>query len=89
MTEMTPQERIKQIKVNFQLGGHKAAAIAMVAQKTTILLLSDLPEAFVRSIGLEPCGGMEAAMERIYEICGQDAKILVMPYAGSTLPQIG
>jgi len=28
-------------------------------------------------------------MERIYEICGQDAKILVMPYAGSTLPQIG
>lgn len=89
MTGMEPEERIKQIKVNFQLGGHKAAAIAMVARKATILLVSDLPEAFVRSLGLEPCGGMEAAMGRIYEICGRNARILVMPYAGSTLPQIG
>ena len=89
MTEMAPEERIRQIKVNFQLGGHKAAAIAMVARKATILLVSDLPEAFVRSLGLEPCSGMDAAMERVYAICGQDARILVMPYAGSTLPQIG
>ena len=89
MTEMAPEERIRQIKVNFQLGGHKAAAIAMVAQKATILLVSDLPEAFVQSLGLEPCSSMEAAMRRIYEICGRDAHILVMPYAGSTLPQIG
>lgn len=89
MTEMAPEERIKQIKTNFQLGGHKAAAIAMVARKATILLVSDLPEAFVRSLGLESCSGMDAAMGRIYEICGQNAQILVMPYAGSTLPQIG
>ena len=61
----------------------------MVSRKATILLVSDLPEAFVRSLGLEPCSGMDAAMGRIYEICGQDARILVMPYAGSTLPQIG
>ncbi len=89
MTGMVPEERIKQIKINFQLGGHKAAAIAMVSQKATILLVSDLPEAFVQSLGLEPCSNMEAAMNRIYAICGQDARILVMPYAGSTLPQIG
>jgi len=88
MTTMMPEQRIKEIGVNFQLGGHKAAAIAMVAEKATILLVSDLPDEFVRNLSLEPCADLPEALERAYEICGRTAKVLVMPYAGSTLPQV-
>lgn len=86
MKEMAPLERIEEIKRNFQLGGHKAAAIAMVSQKADIFLVSDLPEEFVKRIYLDPCSSIEEAMERAYRKCGEDAKVIVMPYAGSTLP---
>lgn len=61
----------------------------MVAQEASILLVSDLPDDFVRSLYLEPYTDLDAAMARAFEICGTAAKVLVMPYAGSTLPQVG
>lgn len=88
MKEMTPEKRIEEIKVNFQLGGHKAAAIAMVSEKADIYLVSDLPDEFVKSIYLNPCKDLKEAMDRAYAKCGDDAKVMIMPYAGSTLPAL-
>ena len=86
MKEMMPAERVEEIKRNFQLGGHKAAAIAMVLQKADIFLVSDLPEELVKSIHLNPCNDTVDALERAYKKCGEGAKVLIMPYGGSTLP---
>lgn len=86
MKEMMPAKRIEEIKSNFQLGGHKAAAIAMVSQKADIFLVSDLPEELVKSIYLIPCNDTEDALDRAYKKCGKDAKVIIMPYGGSTLP---
>lgn len=88
MQEMSPKKRIEEIKVNFQLGGHKAAAIAMVSEKADIYLVSDLPDEFVKSIYLNPCKDIKQAMNRAYAKCGEDAKVMIMPYAGSTLPAL-
>lgn len=87
MTTMTPDEMVVEIKKNFELGGHKAAAISLVKQKVDIYLVSDLDADFVRSIHLTPFASVQEAVDAAFAKCGKDAKVTVMPYAGSTLPQ--
>ncbi len=86
MLQKMPREMIEEIKVNFKLGGHKAAAIAMVLEQARIFLVSDLEEDLVRRIHLEPFDTVQNAVDTALRELGADAKILVMPVGGSTLP---
>ena len=88
MLEYSPEQRLENIQKDFQLGGHKAAAIAMVLEKADIYLVSDLTDEFVNSIYLKPYHSVDEAMEAAYAKCGKDAKVIVMPYAGSTVPVV-
>lgn len=87
-TSPSPQAIIDRIRRDFQLGGHKAAAIAMTLQKADIYLVSDLDDDFVRSIFLTPQPSAQKALEMAFDKLGPDATVLAMPYGGSTLPQI-
>lgn len=82
----SPGAMIERIRTDFQLGGHKAAAIAMVLENADIYLVSDLPEDFVRKIFLEPKASAQEALDCAFEKLGKDATVLAMPYGGSTLP---
>jgi len=82
----SPDAMVQEIERNFELGGHKAAAIAMVLQDADIYLVSDMDGDFVRSIFLEPYGSVQAAYDAAADKLGKDAKVIVMPYGGSTLP---
>lgn len=82
-------DMIPHIKCEFILGGHKAAAIAMVLEKARIFLVSGLEPDFVRSVFLEPYSSIDEALKDALSILGKDAKVLAMPYGGSTLPRIG
>ena len=89
MTNATsPAEMIERIGRDFQLGGHKAAAIAMTLQKADVYLVSDLEPDFVRSIFLTPMESAQVALDRALEKLGSNATVLAMPYGGSTLPRI-
>lgn len=79
-------DMISHIQEDFQLGGHKAAAIAIVLESARILLVSDLRDDFVRNCHLEPYGDAQSALEEAFRAQGRDAKIIAMPYGGSTLP---
>ena len=82
-------DMIPHIKCEFILGGHKAAAIAMVLEKARIFLVSGLEPDFVKSVFLEPYSSIDDALKAALSILGKDAKVLAMPYGGSTLPRIG
>lgn len=84
----SPQAMIERIGREFQLGGHKAAAIAMALEKAEICLVSELEEEFVRSIFLTPQPSAQAALEHAFQKLGPQATVLAMPYGGSTLPRI-
>ena len=86
MTQYKPAFMVEEIARNFELGGHKAAAIAMVLQNARIFLVSDLEADFVQSVNLEPYADAQVALEEALRILGQDASVIVMPYGGSTLP---
>jgi len=88
MITKAPKEMIEEIKVNFKLGGHKAVAIAMVLQKSKIFMVSDLDPELVGSIHLEPYPTLQTAVDSAIKELGENAKVLIMPAAGSTLPVI-
>jgi len=85
-TSKDPASMIERIKREFQLGGHKAAAIAMVLEEADIYLVSEMEPEFVKSIFLKPFKTVQEAFDAAIKKQGGNASVLVMPYAGSTLP---
>ena len=79
---------IERIGREFRLGGHKAAAIAMVLERAEVDLVSELDDDFVRSIFLVPQPSAQVALDCAFQKLGKDATVLAMPYGGSTLPTV-
>ncbi len=82
----SPDDLVKKIRDNFELGGHKAAAIALVEKKAEVFMVSDMPEELSRKLYMEPFDSMEAALAKAFGKLGKDARVLLMPHGGSTLP---
>ena len=81
-----PEDLIERIRKDFKLGGHKAAAIAQILKRADIRLVSEMDPNFVRSIFMEPYESLAPAFADAMRAQGPDAKVIVMPYGGSTLP---
>lgn len=84
----SPGAMVQRIKDNFELGGHKAAAIAMVLQNADVYLVSEMKPAFVSGIFLKPYSNVQDALDAAFKKMGANASVLVMPYGGSTLPHV-
>ena len=87
-TAPTADSLIERIQREFKLGGHKAAAIAMVLERAEVDLVSELDDDFVRSLFLVPQPSAQAALDHAFAKLGPDARVLSMPYGGSTLPKV-
>ena len=79
------RDMIDHINREFELGGHKAAAIAMVLENAAFSL-SVASMRICAQDPLEPFATLDEAMEEAFHAMGKDAKVLAMPYGGSTLP---
>ena len=84
----TPQSIVERMKTDFQLGGHKAAAMASVLEKAEIWLVSELPEDLVRSMFLTPKATIQKALDDAFVKLGNNATVLAIPCGGSVLPTI-
>ena len=82
----TAHSMVERIHKEFELGGHKAAAIGMVLEDAEIYFVSEMDPDFVRSIFLVPFSSAQEAFDRAMEKCGENATVLAMPYGGATLP---
>ena len=82
----TAESLITRVNEHFQLGGHKAAAIAMVLQHAKICLVSEMDDDFVRSIFLEPVHSAQEAFDEAMSRYGKEASVICMPFGGATLP---
>ena len=87
-TAPTAHSMVEKIGRQFELGGHKAAAIGMVLDCAQIDLVSEMDDDFVRSIFLNPQPTAQAAFDAAMEKYGKDASVIAMPYGGATLPYI-
>lgn len=83
-----PEDLIERIQKDFQLGGHKAAAIAKVVLNGPCWLVSDRDEKFAESVYMRYAVTIKDALCEAMDLMGMDASILAMPYGGSTLPRV-
>lgn len=84
----SPRELIDRVQADFKLGGHKAAAIAMVLERAEICLVSEMEPDFVKTLFMKPYSSVQTAFDDALRKQGNDATVIVMPYGGSTLPKI-
>ncbi len=80
---------IRRVEKQFELGGHKAAAIAMVIEKCEVYFVSALKEDVAALTFMKPFANLQEALDKALDAKGRDSKIIVMSHAGSTLPVIG
>jgi len=77
---------VERIGREFELGGHKAAAIGMVLEDADIDFVSEMDDELIRSIFLTPRPSAQAAFDAAMERYGADATVIAMPFGGATLP---
>ncbi len=77
-------EVIERFRAGFVMGGHKAALIAAMSKKIDLYLVSSLPDEIAQRAYFIPAT-LEEALEAALSKHGGTAKIIVMPYGGSTL----
>ncbi|MEA4888296.1 MAG: nickel-dependent lactate racemase [Clostridiaceae bacterium] len=82
-----PMDLIERVKREFRLGGHKAVAIAMVLAKADVYFVSDMPAEQVAHTFMRPYDDLGQAVDDALLKLGPEAKVIIMPHAGSTLPE--
>lgn len=82
----TAHSMVERIGREFQLGGHKAAAIGMVLENASIDFVSEMDPDLVRSIFLTPRATAQEALDIALAKYGPDATVIAMPFGGATLP---
>lgn len=73
------EEILARLREEFVLGGHKAAAIARVLQKATIILVSTLPQQTVESCGFLFASGLDDAVHKALALCTSEPVLVVLP----------
>ena len=86
LSHENPLDMIPHIEKEFVLGGHKAAAIAMVMKRADIYLYTDLQQEFVEKLHFRYSGDLQKTVDELLTKYGKKASVLLMPYGGSTLP---
>lgn len=82
----SPDQILERIQRDFRIGGHKAASFARALKRARIFLVSGIDKELVRNIFMEPFDHVQEAYDAAVEEMGPEARVMVMPYGGSTLP---
>ncbi len=83
---LTPQEVMRNIRSEFELGGHKAYAIAKVAAEKNVTLVSDLTADETSMLFVRKADSLEKALGEVFAKYGPDARVAVLPDGCLTLP---
>ncbi len=86
MTTKTKEEMVRDIKENFVLGGHKAAAVAMTLMKSSIYMVTDYDKQTIEKIGFKYFRDLQDAVDSAIAITGDKGTVILMPAGGSVLP---
>ncbi len=86
LSAKSPEDILQRIKKDFRLGGHKAAGIALTLETAQIYLVSELDADLASRIFMTPFDHTQHALDQAFKVMGESARVLVMPYGGSTLP---
>jgi len=84
--KLSPQELIEELKRNFILGRHKASRVAKIHLDSEIYLVSNLADEIKKNLFIKSFNSLEEAFSDAMKVQGEKARVLVIPYGNSTLP---
>jgi len=84
--KLSPFELMEELKNNFILGRHKASRIANINLNNEIYLVSNLADEIKKNLFIKSFNSLEEAFSEAIKVQGGNAKVLVIPYGNSTLP---
>lgn len=77
----------KEVRRNFQLGGHKALYLMKALQNHQIILVSSMPDFYATSIfKLKTARAVNDALTEAFKLAGSAARVWAMPQGNFTLP---
>lgn len=88
MASKTADEALNDLKENFVLGGHKAAAIAKVAKMMHVFLVTTEGLFPGEMVGITAVDSWEEAWQKASKILGESYSYGVFPLGASTLPTL-
>lgn len=83
---LAPQELMEKFRANFELGGHKAYAIAKVAARNDIAFISSLSEPETTLMFARKPKDLQTAFDEAFAKYGPGASVAVLPQGCLTLP---
>ncbi len=81
-----PTEVFDHIKKGYRLGYHKAAKLAEMNQWSEIWAITNLPDALLKSIFVQPYHSLQEAIDKALEKKGKDARVLFLLDGAMTVP---
>ncbi len=82
----TWQDIIRHFEREFELGGHKAFALARALHDKNIILLSDLPDNIIETMKMQKVSSSGEILSILNKLHGGNWKAFVMPNASNVLP---
>jgi lactate racemase len=79
-------EMEEELRSQFVVGGHKAYWVVRLGERVRVLLVSALPETFVRRCQLRPAPDPQSTIENELSRMPPGSRIAYIPHAGFTLP---
>lgn len=84
--KLAPEELMAQFRNNFELGGHKAYAIAKTASSRKVCLVSTLSRPLTELMFCTKEEDVQKAFEDALKVYGPNASVAIMPQGSLTLP---
>lgn len=88
MKAKNTHEPVKWIQEDFRLGAHKAAVICTVLERIKVYLVSAMSDEIVKGIFMHPVKSAQEGLDTALKKYGDNAQVLVIPYANSVLPYV-
>jgi len=80
---------LRRFESHFELGGHKAFAIARVLKEKEVVLVSPQPSDLAESLFMRPAATLDEALAYVRRKHGDDFKAYVLPHATLVFPVVG
>ena len=84
--KLAPEELMRRFRENFELGGHKAYAIAKVASTRKVRLVSSLSRPMTELLFCSKAENVQEAFEEALKVYGPNASVAILPQGSLTLP---
>ena len=79
-------ELLPRLKIDFELGGHKAVLTSLLAERADLHLVSTIPDDLAKKAYFTPAEDVQSALDAAISRHGENARVLVMPHGGLTCP---